>query len=134
MRLPDWESKFFSVVEKSRHKKFEWGKHDCFTFAVQCEEAINGRTRFPELFTSKYTNAFGANKSFIKHGYRGMLDCINKRCDEVHINMIKRGDWAAIDTPDGIAIGVCIGENIAATGFDGLVFISNKKSKIGWSI
>jgi hypothetical protein len=134
MRLPDWDRRLIAYIEEVRHKPFCWGQHDCFTFAVKCEEAISGVTRFPELYKAKYYNKFGANKAFIKNGYRGMIDCINRRCIQTNPDMLQRGDWAAFDTPDGLAIGVDVGGKIAAAGFDGLVFIELKDAKAGWSI
>ena len=134
MRQAGWENKLFNIVEQARHKKFKWGEHDCFTFAVQCEAAVNGDTKFPELFDAEYINAFGATKSFMRHGYRGMMDCIDRRCSKIDANMVKRGDWVALDMPEGIAIGECVGDKIAATGVDGLVFLDIKTAKAGWSI
>lgn len=134
MRLADWDKRLAAYIEEVRHTPFKWGKHDCFTFAVKCEEAISGVTRFPELYKSEYHSQFGATKAFMKNGYRGMIDCINRRCVQINPNMLQRGDWAAFDAPDNIAIGVCVGNKIAATGFDGLVFIDIKDVKAGWSI
>lgn len=134
MRLSDWDRRLAAYIEEVRYRPFEWGKHDCFTFAVKCEEAISGVTRFPELYKANYHSSFGANKAFIKNGYRGMLDCINRRCVQININMLKRGDWAALDMPEGMAIGVCIGDKIAATSANGLLFFDLKDAKAGWSI
>ena len=134
MRLPDWEKRLINYIEEVRHIPFQWGFHDCFTFAVKCEVAISGVTRFPELYQANYNNSFGAKKAFLKNGYRGMIDCINRRCVQVHVNMLQRGDWAALDMPEGIAIGVCTGDKIAATSADGLVFFNLKAAKLGWSI
>ena len=134
MRLPDWDKRLAAYIEEVRYIPFERGVHDCFIFAVKCEEAISGVTRFPELYKAKYHSHFGANKAFIKNGYRGMLDCIDSRCIQIDVNMIQRGDWAAIDAPDGIAVGVCVGSKIAAVGQKGLVFTSTNNAKAAWSI
>jgi len=134
MRLSDWDKRFTAYIEDVRYTPFMWGKHDCFTFAVKCEEAISGVTRFPELYKAKYHSQFGANKAFMKNGYRGMIDCVNRRCIPINVNMLQRGDWCALDMPGGIVIGVCTGNKIAATGQNGLVFLDIKDAKSGWSI
>jgi len=134
MRYADWDKRLAAYIEEVRQMPFEWGKHDCFTFAVKCEEAISGVTRFPELYKAEYHSQFGANKAFMKNGYRGMIDCINRRCVQINPNMLQRGDWAAIDTPDGLAIGVDVGGKIAAPSINGLVFFKTKDAKSGWSI
>lgn len=134
MRLPGWEKALANYIEEVRHTPFKRGEHDCFIFAVKCEEAISGVTRFPELYQAKYHNLFGANKAFIKNGYRGMLNCIDSRCIEIDVNFMQRGDWVAIDSHEGLAIGVCVGNKIAGVGEDGLVFLDNSKAKAAWSI
>ena len=134
MRLPDWDKRLTAYIEEVRHLPFQRGVHDCFIFAVKCEEAISGVTRFPELYQAKYSNLFGANKAFLKNGYRGMLDCIDKRCIETDVNLIQRGDWAAVPSHEGLAIGVCVGSKIAVVGENGLIFLNNIEAKAAWSI
>jgi len=134
MRLPDWDKRLAAYIEEVRYIPFERGVHDCFIFAVKCEEEISGVTRFPELYKAKYHNLFGANKAFLKNGYRGMFDCIDRRCMEIDVNMMQRGDWAAVDSPEGLAIGVCVGSKIAVVGENGLIFLNNTEAKAAWSI
>ena len=134
MRLPDWDKRLATYIEEARQIPFEWGNHDCFTFAVKCEEAISGVTRFPELYKAEYHSQFGANKAFIKNGYRGMVDCINRRCVQINPNMLRRGDWAAFDTPEGLAIGVYAGNKVVAVGENGLAFVEPKDVKKAWEI
>ena len=134
MRLADWDKRLAGYIEEVRHISFEWGRHDCFTFAVKCEEAVSGVTRFPELYKAEYHSQFGANKAFMKNGYRGMVDCINRRCVEINQNMLRRGDWAAFDTPEGLAIGVYAGNKVVAVGENGLVFVEPKDVKKAWEI
>ena len=63
-----------------------------------------------------------------------MFDCIDRRCMEIDVNFLQRGDWAAIDSPEGLAIGVCVGNKIAAVGENGLVFVNNTEARAAWSI
>lgn len=132
--MADWQIELNDQIEAHRDEPFDWGVNDCFTFAVKCEQAKTGKTRFPELFRAKYANQFGSIKAFMKNGYRGMMDCVNARCQEKPIAMAERGDWVCFDTPDGEAIGVCIGVNFAAVGEDGLIFLPMSRAKKVWSI
>tara|TARA_Y100000592_G_scaffold34148_1_gene54299 strand:+ start:302 stop:607 length:306 start_codon:yes stop_codon:yes gene_type:complete len=101
---------------------------------VRCEEAVCGKTRFPELYKAKYTNQFGSMRAFMREGYYGMIDCLDQRLDEIDMRVARRGDWAAVGTPDGLAIGVLTGDKIAVTGEHGLIFSSYQSAVKAWRI
>lgn len=41
-RVKDWQAAFWNVVKSVRETPFEWGKHDCATFAIECVAAVRG--------------------------------------------------------------------------------------------
>tara|TARA_Y100001972_G_scaffold98876_1_gene122506 strand:- start:499 stop:954 length:456 start_codon:yes stop_codon:yes gene_type:complete len=133
-RVAGWEANLVETIETYRHEPFAWSKNDCFTFAVRCEEAVCGKTRFPELYKAKYTNQFGSMRAFMREGYYGMIDCLDQRLDEIDMRVARRGDWAAVGTPDGLAIGVLTGDKIAVTGEHGLIFSSYQSAVKAWRI
>lgn len=133
-RIVGWEASLTDMIETYRWLPFEWGKNDCFTFAVKCEHAICGKTRFPELYSAKYTNQFGSMRAFMREGYYGMIDCLHQRLDEIDMAVAKRGDWAAVGTTHGLAIGVVTGDKIAVTGEHGLVFLPYSSAVKSWRI
>ena len=46
----------------------------------------------------------------------------------------KRGDWAAVGTTHGLAIGVLTGDKISVTGEHGLVFLPYSSAVKSWRI
>ena len=133
-RIAGWEKNLNETIERYRLEPFAWGTNDCFTFAVKCEEAVCGKTRFPELYKAEYTNHFGSMRAFMREGYYGMIDCLHQRLDEIDMAVAQRGDWAAIGTPDGLAVGVLTGDKIAVTGEKGLLFFDYAQSVKAWRI
>ena len=122
-RIDNWASELNACIDEHRNKPFAWGKNDCATFAVKCETAICGSTRFPELLEANYTNKFGYLRECLRRGYYGMFEGIHERCDEIDKSVAGRGDWGCVNTPEGWAVGVLTGEKIAVTGAEGLLFL-----------
>jgi len=133
-RIAGWEANLIETIETYRHEPFAWSKNDCFTFAVRCEEAVCGRTRFPELYKAEYKNRFGSMRAFMREGYYGMIDCMDQRLDEIDMRVARRGDWSVVGTPDGLAVGVLTGDKIAVTGEKGLVFFDYAEGLKTWRI
>lgn len=133
-RIAGWEANLVETIETYRHEPFSWATNDCFTFAVQCEEAVCGETRFPELYDAKYTNQFGSMRAFMREGYYGMIDCMDQRLDEIDMRVARRGDWSVVGTPDGLAVGVLTGDKIAVTGEKGLLFFDYAQGVKAWRI
>lgn len=40
MRKENWQPLFWEMIDGSLNKSFEWGAHDCVTFAMSCIDAI----------------------------------------------------------------------------------------------
>ena len=133
-RIVGWEKNLNETIERYRSEPFAWGTNDCFTFAVRCEEAVCGKTRFPELYHAKYTNQFGSMRAFMREGYYGMIDCMDQRLHEIDMRVAQRGDWSVVGTPDGLAVGVLTGDKIAVTGEQGLLFFDYAKGVKAWRI
>ncbi len=133
-RVAGWEANLIETIEIYRHEPFAWATNDCFTFAVRCEEAVCGKTRFPELYKAEYTNQFGSMRAFMREGYYGMIDCMDQRLDEIDMRVARRGDWSVVGTPDGLAVGVLTGDKIAVTGEKGLLFFDYSQGVKAWRV
>tara|TARA_Y100000114_G_C11732548_1_gene314398 strand:+ start:760 stop:1215 length:456 start_codon:yes stop_codon:yes gene_type:complete len=133
-RVAGWEANLIKTIEIYRHEPFAWATNDCFTFAVRCEEAVCGKTRFPELYKAEYINQFGSMRAFMREGYYGMIDCMDQRLDEIDMRVARRGDWSVVGTPDGLAVGVLTGDKIAVTGEQGLLFFDYAQGVKAWRI
>jgi len=132
-RLVDWPTRLNDHIEEWRHKKFEWGKADCALFCLYAEKAICGSSRFDD-FIGKYRSAAGSAKALLKIGAGDLAASVGARLREIKVLEAQRGDVALIDTPDGDALSLVVGDKVAAMGKDGLVFLPLMSAKKAWKV
>jgi len=132
-RLVDWPTRLNDHIEEWRHKKFEWGKADCALFCLYAEKAICGASRFDD-FIGKYRSAAGSAKALLKIGAGDLAASVGARLREIKVLEAQRGDVALIDTPDGDALSLVVGDKVAAMGKDGLVFLPLSAAKKAWKV
>jgi len=132
-RLADWPARLQDHIEEWRHKKFEWGKADCALFCLYAEKAMCGSSRFDD-FIGKYRSAAGSVKALLKIGAGDLAASVGARLDEISPIKAQRGDVALIDTPDGDALSLVVGDKVAAMGKDGLVFLPLSAAKQAWKV
>jgi hypothetical protein len=105
---------------------FEWGRHDCITFAVGWVEISSGRKHLPdELWQDEWQAARLVKEN---GGLVAVLDAHFRRLP--HPNYAKDGDLA-------IAAGVVSlvsGAHIVAPGADGLVFKPRTEAEHAWTV
>ena len=132
-RLVDWPTRLNDHIEEWRHKKFEWGKSDCALFCLYAEKAICGSSRFDD-FIGKYRSAAGSAKALLKIGAGNLAARVGARLPEIKVLEAQRGDVALIDTPDGDALSLVVGDKVAAMGKNGLVFLPLMSAKKAWKV
>ena len=132
-RLDDWPDRLAAHVEEWRHKPFQWGLHDCAMFCVYGEKAICGETRFDD-YVGQYQTPKGSLRILRQIGNGDLADNVAQRLSEVAPSEAGRGDWALIDTPDGDALSLIVGDKVAAMGKDGLVFLPREAVKRAWKV
>lgn len=129
MRIEGWESRMDKALQETG--AFAWGTNDCCMFVFRVAEAITG-IDYAKPYRG-YKTASGAAKRLVKYdGVEGMAT--NSFGESKNKLLAKRGDVVSFDTQDGIALGLCIGDKIAAMSQNGLVFISMKNAIRGWSV
>lgn len=132
-RLDDWPDRLAAHVEEWRHKPFQWGLHDCAMFCVYGEKAICGETRFDD-YLGRYSTAIGSMRLLREMGAGTLAENACDRMAEIQPSEAGRGDWALIDTPDGDALSLIVGDKVAAMGKDGLVFLPREAVKRAWKV
>jgi len=132
-RLDDWPDRLAAHVEEWRHKPFKWGRYDCAMFCVYGEKAICGETRFDD-YVGQYQTPKGSLRILRQIGNGDLADNVAQRLSEVAPPEAGRGDWALIDTPDGDALSLIVGDKVAAMGRDGLVFLPREAVKRAWKV
>ena len=67
-------------------------------------------------------------------GNGDLAENVAQRLPEVPPQQAGRGDVGLIDTPDGDALSLIIGDKVAAMGKDGLVFLPRDAVKRAWKV
>jgi len=132
-RLNDWPDRLNAHIEEWRHREFDWGKADCALFCLYAEKAMCGQSRF-EDFIGQYKTDKGSLKALKKFGAGNLVDTVAQRLEEIPVMMAKRGDVASIDTPDGDALSLVVGDKVAGLGKEGLVFLPLTSAKRAWKV
>lgn len=132
-RVNNWPDKLAEHVEAWRHKKFRLGRYDCALFCLNAEKAITGSTRFPE-FVNAYSSEKGSIEALAGAGFDSMESILDSRLEQIKLTMAQRGDVALISTPNGDALSLVLGNQLAAMGKDGLVFLPVSEAKKAWRI
>lgn len=132
-RLLSWETHLNDHIEEWRNVTFKWGQYDCALFCLYAEKAMCGASRF-EDFIGQYKSAAGSAKALMKFGGGSLADTVAQRLQECDIMTARRGDVALIDTPDGDALALVIGDKVAAMGHTGLVFFPVSAAKKCWRV
>ncbi len=132
MRYEDWPARMNAVVREYELSPFEWGKHDCVTFAADVALAISGRD-YMSGFRGNYEDEAGAGELLAGDT---LIDAINKMLGEqIPVMKAGRGDVVVAEFGGLQTAGVCIGER-AAFQVNGkrLLFIPFDRCIAAWKI
>ncbi|BBC72926.1 conserved hypothetical protein [Altererythrobacter sp. B11] len=121
-RLPDWELRLAAYLEPLRLQAFEWGRHDCCTFAAGAVEAMTGIDPMPE-FRGHYRTALGSVRALRRYGAGTLVATLDAKFERVGAALAHRGDIVmlhnvALDRREGL-LGICLGASAVAVGVEG---------------
>lgn len=132
-RLANWPDRLTDHIEKWRSKKFRWGTSDCSMFVLQAEKAICGESRFQD-FVGKYKSEDGSRRALEEFGAGTLEATLDDRLEVIDIKFAMRGDVGLIETPEGDALSLVIGNQVAAMSKTGLVFLPLSAVKKVWRV
>jgi hypothetical protein len=115
-------------------RPFEWGAWDCGLFSAACVQAMTGVDIAAE-FRGRYKTAKGARR--VMRGTMGEMMtrvAATYGMPEIRPSLAQRGDMVMIDTPDGEALGICIGATIACLSPFGLLFLPMTRARRAWRV
>ena len=127
-----------AAVKARRGRSFQWGSHDCCTFACDVIRDAGG-VDYAAPFRGRYTTALGAARALRRFAGGGLETAAEKitqdnGLEEVPPLMAQRGDFVLIDVAEGPALGVCLGEFLAAAGPDGAATFPLKRARRAWRV
>ena len=76
MRREDWLARLEALIADAERKLFEWGQHDCCTFAMDAVEAVTGRHPLPEL-RGAYASRLGAARWLAERGFEDLPSALD---------------------------------------------------------
>lgn len=132
MRVNDWPTALYELIEEYRFKEFQWGEHDCCLFAADCCIAVCG-TDPAASYRGKYTTEIGAKRALKQqHGsIEGAFDACFARVDA---NLAQRGDVVLFDGDLGPTAGIQGPEAVVwSVGLNGLATI-RPDVKVAWRV
>lgn len=132
VRFPDWPVRLAAFVEARRERAFSWGDSDCCLFVCDGIEAMTGvdpGARWRGLYASEK----GARRLLRDNG--GVIGLATLAFGAPFVAALAgRGDVVLIDTPDGDALALCVGNVTAAQGMNGIEFQPITAAKVAWKI
>ena len=135
-RLPGWEGRLYALLERKRFEGFEWGEHDCCTWAASAVAAVSGQQI---SFPGPYTSARQALR--VVRALGGLPAAVTAALgsEPMPASHAQRGDIVLLRQPrsfDGHALAVCFGEFAYAPGEDCLVAIRMTAAEVlgAWHI
>ncbi len=113
-RLPDWEARLAAYLEPLRTRPFDWGRHDCCTFAAGAVLAMTGVDAMTE-FRGRYRTRIGSLRALTRIGAGTLAATIDAKFVRVPVTLAQRGDLVMA----GGLMGVNWGRFLFAVGREG---------------
>ena len=135
MRLDDWEQRLEAALTAA-DKPFQWGAHDCCTFAAMCVEAVTGLPIWIAGL-SAYTDAAGARRALVRAGYDDLPAALDAALGpRKPAAFAQRGDVAVVTGPLGAACVVVdlSGERLVGVSPDGVARLPIGEALAAWSV
>jgi len=148
-RVENWENKFLRFIDKRMKLPMEWGKTDCFLFAVDCIQVITGidcdHLQKDKKFRGRYQTSRGGYKILKNISGGGVSETFAMIAEELNLPILKnnnfsrRGDIALYNIKSEMGgirevLGVVLGPFVLIQGKSGLLsFPISGATKI-WSI
>lgn len=122
-------------IESRRHLPFAWATNDCITGAASWIEAATGETPLPALpvyATADEAAALLAERGGLEQAVAEAMAAAGfNPCGTGHAS---RGDVVLVRHEGVVAVGVCIGAEIAVPGPAGLAFIARGCIIRAWAV
>jgi hypothetical protein len=139
MRLDNWSGLQAAFIEQRRNMPIIWGQNDCVLLALDQVLAISGVDAAADI-RGKYNTALGAARRMKSlYGSANLsvaASAVAARWggQEILPAACSRGDLVLHNSPDGPALGVCVGRQFISPGKIGLVWLSIKNAVRGWRV
>jgi len=129
VRIDGWELRLQEKIDNVQ--PFEWGTNDCCMFAVSVVEAITGVDH--GIAYRGYKTKRGAASRLLKAGGTESIATDALGAPKSY-KFARRGDVVSYKSVEEIALGICIGDKIAAVSDNGLILLPMNQAINAWSV
>jgi len=135
MRRSDWDLLLFEAVEAARNRPFEWGVHDCATWAHDVRRLLTDADDLASAWRGRYTTARGAARVMRRLGWKDLEEAARAFLGEPLETplLAQRGDIVSTGG-EAPALGVCLGAQAAFLSPEGLTMIRLSDCRLAWRI
>lgn len=131
-RRQDWPERLFAMIEARRATPFEWGAHDCCSFAADAVLEMTGTDPIADL-RGQWTDEVSALRLLKAHG--GLEALATERLGVlIAPAFAQRGDVVLHTLTGREALGVCIGDRFAAVGDVGVELVPMSHAVQAWRV
>lgn len=107
MRVPGWEARLISTIEREDQAAFSWGLHDCLTLVADCCLAVTGEDPMKDIAT--YETEEAAQEVLRELGYRDVAEALATHFEEIPPAFARRGDCGVVELRGVVASVVVMG-------------------------
>lgn len=134
MKVTGWEVLLAAAVDDARTRSFNWGTHDCATWAFELRRDLLGGDDTAALWRGRYRTARGAARVMRRLGWASMPEAgvALLGVPLADVRLAQRGDLVL--SPDATSFGVCLGAQVAFLGPEGLTLRALSSCALAWRI
>lgn len=103
-RLSNWESNLSEYLSSKRNEPFQYGKHDCCTFASGAVKAVTGQNPMADI-DHGYDTKIGSLRVIKSLGHTNLEQVLDNMFYPCSIGFAQTGDLAFYDGSVGIVVG-----------------------------
>lgn len=130
-RREDWPERLHDFIARRACTPFAWGVQDCCRFAADAVLEMTGTDPMADLrdYASRESaDALLARLGGLAAAVRGVLG------KPIPPALAQRGDVVLVEVGDAKAMGICLGDVIAAPGPSGLQYAPLDDARVAWRI
>ena len=142
LKRTDWDIRLMSYIDDVRNEPFQWGVHDCLTFANGATTAQCGSGFADDCLLCEYETPRGALLKFHRwmraNDYSDIVEAVDDRLNRIYAKFLPRG--AIVGMPQAsndvlpFSFGVSIGQHCAFVAAKGLIFLKPRSDFLCWGL
>ena len=126
----NWENKLVEVITAAEKRPFNWGTHDCVTFASDVALAITGRDPIADL-RGRWDSIWSAHRKLVEMG--GLTAAVSSRIGMPLNSPRSAGRGDVVLTDEGF-LGVVVSMHAVAPKPMGLLRVEMNRWITSWRI